>query len=152
MMKLYFTEQDWDSDDEYTSNFNSNTYYYEVDYVTYYKNEYDYESPLIEIDKSYDNTDIYIDDDCDPLAKVEQEESVINEDVKEGKYPGLYVHHIKIEIDSDYQQVDVDRWIGSSTVVDVECNSNELDMPDDWDEDEYTMTDLAEYVESILEK
>lgn len=155
MMKLYLSEysrDDWDNADEYTTRFNDETYYYEVDYVTYYKDEYNYEAPLTEIDLSYDNEDIYIDDDCDPLERVEQEEATINEDVKNGNYPGLWVHHIKIEIDSDYRQVDVDRWVGSSKIVHVEYDSDELNMPDDWDEKENTITDLAEYAEWILEK
>ena len=40
MMKLYLNEysrDDWDDDDEYEARFNGETYYYEVDYVTYYK-------------------------------------------------------------------------------------------------------------------
>lgn len=152
MMKLYFTEDDWNEDDEYESRFDGDKYYYEVDYVTYYKDVYNYEAPLTEIDLSYDNDNLYIDDDCDPLEKVEQEESVIAEAVKDGDYPGLWVHHIKIEIDSDYQQVDVDRWTGSSRIVHVECNSKELNMPEDWDEQENTLTDLAEYAEWVLEK
>ena len=57
------------------------------------------------------------------------------------------LYHIKIEIDSDYRQVDVDRWVGSSRIVHVEYDSDELDMPDDWNEDENTLTDLAEYAE-----
>lgn len=150
MMKLYFTEDDWD--DDYNINFDGRTYYYEVDYVTYYKDEYNYEAPLTEIDLSYDNDNLYIDDDCDPLEKIEQEESVITESVKSGDYPGLWVHQIKVEIDSDYRQVDVDRWVGSSRIVHVECDSKELDMPEDWDDDENTMTDLAEYAEYKLEQ
>lgn len=155
-MKLYIDESDYDDnyydyDYDYEDYNDTETYYYEVDYFTYYGDEYNMYCPLSEIDKS-DEDIIPMDDDTDPLLYVTKMESDINADVQNGKYKGLYVHHIVIPIVSNYEQVDVDRWVGSSYVDanDVDYDSDMIPMPDDYNPDEYTETDLAEYAENYI--
>lgn len=148
-MKLIFMEQDDDYNDWDLNTYDYETYYYTVIYFTYYKDKYNFETPLIELDESVDDN-IPMDDDTDPIKYIEKQEVKINEEVINGAFPGLWVHTITIPIESNYEQVDVDRWFGSSKVdVDnISYESTELPMPDNYDEDDYDVEYLADYAEN----
>ena len=138
-----------DYDDWNLTSYDYETYYYTVSYFTYYKDKYNFETPLIELDESVDDN-IPMDDDTDPIKYIEKQEVKINEEVINGSFPGLWVHTITIPIESNYEQVDVDRWFGSSKldVDNISYESTELPMPDDYDEDDYDVEYLADYAEN----
>lgn len=152
-MKLYIDESEYDDlDYDYDDYYDDETaYYYNVEYYTYYKDEFNMYCPLAEVDKSEDEI-IPMDDETDPLLYVTKIESDINNEVQSGEYKGLYVHYITVPIYSNYKQIDVDRWVGSSSIdsEEVYYESEEIPMPEDYNEDDYTELDLAEYAEDYV--
>ena len=137
---------EYDDFDDFGYESDKETYYYTVYYVTYYVNDSNYLSPVEE----HEDVDIYslpIDDDTDDviyktLSRVERR---IDSEVAKGEYSGLWLHRIDIPIYSDYKQVDVDRWAGSSKVGEAEVDSVEIELPKDWEEDSDDFLYLADY-------
>lgn len=146
-MKLIFTERNYYNDEE-DNFYNYETYYYTVIYFTYYKDKFNYETPLFEIDEYY-NKYIPMDDDTDPIKYVEKQEIKINEEVYKGEFSGLWMHTITVPIESNYKQVEVDRWYGESTIdtEGIDYESVEIPLPEEYDEDDYDMLYLSDYAE-----
>lgn len=146
---LRITEEYDDYDDYDLSYYDSDeeTYYYEQDYYTYYKNSTELETPLWESEPT-DTSEIPMDDDTDPEMQAEILKRDIDAAVMSGEYPGLWVHHIRVAVVSNYQQADVDRWTGNSHVDETESEyeSEKLDLPDDWDDENPDYEYLSDYV------
>ena len=122
------------------------TYYYTVYYITYYVNESNFLSPVQEYIEM-DLTELPVDDDTDNdiYKTLSATERKLDAEVAKGNYNGLWIHRIDIPIYSDYEQSDVDRWSGSSEIGDIEIDSKEVDLPEDWNDDSDDFSYLADY-------
>ena len=109
----------------------SETYKFKTDYFTYYRDSNEWKAPVYEKDLT---NDLPV---GGGLADMEAEriKKQINEDVENGDYPGFWVHHISIEVVAGERQRDADYYTGRSYINDdmTECESEELDLPEDWD-------------------
>lgn len=149
MIIRMLNESDWD---DYGYDYEDNTpqgetYTYKVDYYTYYKDSNEKEVPVCE-KELVDLYDLPIDDTAEPDMEAESIKKTIDAEVNDGQYPGLWVHHIVVYIDSTYKQVDVDDWEGTSYVIkeDSGFDSEELELPDDWNESDPDYEYLADYL------
>ena len=145
MRILEYTDYENDDFDYYDSG-DKETYYYTVYYVTYFKDNSNFLSPIEEYEETDTNT-LPIDDETDTdlyksLSKIERR---IDSEVAKGEYNGLWLHRIDIPIYSDYKQVDVDRWVGSSDIGEADIDSVEVELPKDWSEDDDDFSYLADY-------
>lgn len=123
-----YYEADWDVADADTE-----IYHYEVDYFTYYRDSSEMMLPVYETDVTELSDIPSFGADADMTA--ERIKKDIDAAVKNGDFPGFWVHHISVEVVSNEKQRDVDYWTGS-TYVDEDASdydSEELDLPDDWD-------------------
>ena len=126
-------EFDYSELDDYESD--SSIYHYEVDYFTYYRDSNEMRIPVYEKEIT-PLSDLPVDS-YDADMVLEQIKRDIDVAVKNGDYPGFWVHHINVEIVSNEKQRDVDYWTGS-TYVDEDASdyeSDKLQLPDDWDAD-----------------
>ena len=155
MIELREYDDDFDYDSE------METYYYKVYYVTYYMNDDTYLSP-VEEQEDISLSDIPVDDNIDDelyrvLTTIEQK---IDDAVAKGNYQGLWLHEICIPIESDYKQVDVDDYQGTSNILknNINVDSIEVDLPEDWtsEDDDFTyLADIAmknktQFTESVM--
>lgn len=132
--------------DDFDYNEDKETYYYTIYYVTYYVNDNNFLSPVEEYEDDEVIT-IPMDDDTnnDLYELISKTERKIDSEVAKGKYVGLWVHRIDIPIYSNYKQIDVDDWVGSSTIGDVDIESNEIELPSDWSDEDDDFAYLADY-------
>jgi len=149
-----YDEDEFDYD--YDIDSDKESYYNTVYYVTYYANKDNFLSPVSEEFKTDMSTipmTEYTDDDVyNELTKIERK---IDDEVASGKYDGLWVHKIELIIDSNYNQIDVDDWSGSSNLNSIEVDSIQVDMPDDWSEEDDDFGYLSDYAlsnESLMKE
>ena len=143
---LKITEYDDFDDFDYYDKGNKETYYYTVYYVTYYVSDSDFLSPIEEYQETEIST-LPLDDETDTnlykaLSKIERH---IDSDVAKGDYKGLWLHRIDIPVYSNYKQVDVDRWTGSSDIGEADVDSIEIELPKDWSEEDDDFSYLADH-------
>jgi hypothetical protein len=135
---------EYDDYDYYESD--KETYYYTVYYITYYKDETNFLSPIREyIDNKMNSLPIDDDTDDDIYKALSKEEHKIDSAVAKGEYEGLWIHRIDIAIYSNYKQIDVDDWSGSSEIGDIEVDSTEITIPKDWTDEDDDFSYLADY-------
>ena len=144
MIRLNEYDDDYDYDFDYDSD--KEAFYNTVFYVTYYANESNYLSPISEtFEVEMDTLPIDEQTDSKLYKAITKEEHKIDSEVAKGEYKGLWLHKINIVIESDYDQVDVDRWDGSSEIAELDVESIQLDLPDDWSEDDEDFDYLSDY-------
>lgn len=150
MIKLL---REWDDDDydydygeSYEREGESDTY--TMNYYTYYKNSREMEVPLWETELESTAGGVNFDDDADPEMFAEKLKKKIEASVMAGEYPGLWVHRITIKVFSNIHQTDVDSWRGESWIDEYDSgyDSEELEMPEDWDDDNPDYEYLSDYV------
>ena len=149
-MKLFINEYDYDWDD-YDYHDDEERGDFEVYYATYYKDKDNYKLNLVERE-GIRNEYVDYESSDDPWSYVFKEEADINDKVEKGEYPGLWVFHIIIPIYSNIKQIDVDRFIGRAYVVksDITVEEEKIPYPDEYDEENYTVEDLSDYVADII--
>ena len=137
-----YDEFDYSDYDDYSSD--SEFFSYEIDYFTYYRDSNEMKIPVYEKElTSLDNLPSGWDEADMAAENIKRD---IDAAVESGEYPGFYVHHICVELVSDSRRIDVDRYRGS-TYVDEDASyfeSDELPLPEDWDEDMPDYMELAD--------
>jgi hypothetical protein len=148
---------EYDEDEfDYDYDLDKESFYNTIFYITYYKDKNNFLSPVDEQFET-DMSNIPVDDDTDDelfkeLIKIEHK---IDDDVASGKYEGLWVHKISIVINSNYKQIDVDDWSGDSSLESIDVDSVQVDMPNDWTDDDDDFGYLSDYAlsnESLMKE